>query len=176
MVTRAIRKSVGRPQIGVLLFAQLAVASYACPGLSGSISTMAPDATIGTPAQAAAEPSPSMPGGEQVDASAANLAAGHCQHGQQSADRAPVPVVHAAIPTLWYSLPIKLEHSLGFGRSIPAPGAVLDAAPAAAAALACLAVGAVQPACRAEPGPRCSALSPRSLSLALTLAPSCLCS
>ena len=90
---------------------------------------MAPDATIGTPAQAAAEPSPSMPGGEQVDASAANLAAGHCQHGQQSADTAPVPVVHAAIPTFLYSLPIEPEHSLGSGRSFPAPDASLDAAP-----------------------------------------------
>lgn len=129
LVTRAIRKTVSRLLIGVLLFAQLAIASYACPGLSAISSTGAPDATASARVQAAVEPSPSMAGCEQIDASAANLCAGHCQHGQQSADTAPVPVVHAAIPTFLYSLPIEPEHLLGSGRSHPAPDVSLAAAP-----------------------------------------------
>lgn len=130
LATRAIRKSVGRLLIGVLLFAQLAVASYACPGFSGSVSTMAVAATTGTPAQVAAEGSTTMAACDHFDASAANLCAGHCQHGQQRADTAPVPVVHAAIPTFLYSLRIEPEHLLGSGRSHPAPDASLAAAPA----------------------------------------------
>ncbi|NDP43212.1 MAG: hypothetical protein GZ089_10940 [Aromatoleum sp.] len=128
-VTRSIRKAVSRLLIGVLLFAQLAVASYACPGLSGSTSTTAAGVTSWAPVQAATEPSASVAGCEHVDASAANLCAGHCQHGQQSADTAPVPVVHAAIPTFLYSLPIEPELLLGSGRSHPAPDASLAAAP-----------------------------------------------
>ncbi len=127
-LSRAIRKAVSRLLIGVLLFAQLAVASHACPGLSGSTSNMAPDATTEAPVQAATEPSTFMAGCEQIDASAANLCAGHCQQGQQSADTAPVPVVHAAIPTFLYSLPIELERLLGPGRSLPAPVVSLAAA------------------------------------------------
>ena len=129
LVTRAIRKAVSRLLIGVLLFAQLAVASYACPGLSGMSSTTAAGATSWAPVQAATEPSTSVAGCEHIDANAANLCAAHCQHGQQSADTAPVPVVYAAIPTFLYSLPIEPEHLLGSGRSYPAPDASLAAAP-----------------------------------------------
>ena len=121
-LSRAFSKSLGRWLIGVLLFAQLAVASYACPGLSGMASmasSAAPDAAV------AAMP----PGCDQIDPNAANLCAEHCRYGQQSADTATATVVLAAIPTLLYSLPLEPARLPGFGRSIPALDASLTAAP-----------------------------------------------
>ena len=128
-LSRALSKAIGRALIGVLLFAQLAVASYACPGLSGMTSTTAPDSTTGAPIQAVTEQALSMPACDQIDQNAANLCTEHCRQGQQSADTTPAPVVLAAIPTLLYSLPLEPAHALGSGRSLPAPDASLAAAP-----------------------------------------------
>jgi hypothetical protein len=77
---------VGRALIGVLLFAQMAVAAYACPGLLPGASTMptAADQATGPCADMAGATDPSP-----------NLCAEHCRYGQQS-DHAPtltVPVV-----------------------------------------------------------------------------------
>ena len=121
--------------MGVVLFAQFASASYACPGLMG-MGSMARDATatvvIGLTGNdaPAAEPAGIQPGCGQMDPDAANLCAEHCHQGQQSADTAAVPVVSLGIPTFLYSLPLDLQHALGSGRSSPAPDASLDAAPA----------------------------------------------
>ena len=135
-LSRAFRKSISRLLIGVLLYAQFAVASYACPGLAGmsamsegqstmvmnAVASMADNATT-------AEPTDMAPGCDQIDQNAPNLCAEHCRHGQQSVDTAQSPAVHAAVPTLLYSLPLEPQHSLGSGRSFPAADAGLDAAP-----------------------------------------------
>lgn len=121
-LSRAFSKAIGRWLIGVLLFAQLAVASYACPGVTG-MASMPSNAAPGT--AVAAMP----PGCDQLDPNAANLCAEHCHHGQQSADTTPAPVVLAAIPTLLYALPLEPARLPGFGRSLPAPDASLAAAP-----------------------------------------------
>ena len=92
-MTRSFKHWIGLGLIGLLLFAQLAVASYACPGLSG-MASMPAGAAPG--AAVAAMP----PGCDQIDPNAANLCAEHCHYGQQSADTASAPVVLAAIPTL----------------------------------------------------------------------------
>ena len=120
--------------IGVLLFAQFAVASYACPGLQGqgSMSTGQAGAVMSAAVvddAVAAQPAAMPPGYYQLDPDAANLCAEHCRQGQQTADTAPAPVVSAAIPTLLYSLPPEPQHSLGCGRSFPAPDARLAVAP-----------------------------------------------
>ena len=131
-LSRALRLSVSRLLIGVLLFAQLAVASYACPGLKfmDSVSNGgAATALHGVVADAAAEPAVTPPGCDQMDPNAANLCTEHCHQGQQSADTASAPVVRLGIPTLLYSLPLEPQHSLGSGRSLAAPDARLDAAP-----------------------------------------------
>ena len=131
-LSRALRQSVSRLLIGVVLFAQLAVASYACPGLKvlGSAGNGgAATAMHGVVANAAAELGSMPPGCDQMDPNAANLCAGHCHQGQQSADTANVPAVSPGIPTFLYSLQLKPQHSLGSGRSFPAPDACLDAAP-----------------------------------------------
>ena len=133
-LSRSLSKSIGRVLIGVVLFAQLAVASYACPGLKGmgsraSGSAMTAVQLAAADAAVATEPTGMPPGCDQMDPGAANLCAEHCHQGQQSADTAPAPGVGLGIPTLLYSLPLEPQHSLGSGRSSPAPDARLDAAP-----------------------------------------------
>ena len=122
-LSHVLRKSIARLLIGVVLFAQFAVAGYVCPGVQdrGSMTTgRAAKATL-----SAAMP----PGCEQMDAGAANLCAAHCQQGQQSVDTTAAPIVELGIPTFRYSLPIAPAHSLGSGRSSPALDARLEAAP-----------------------------------------------
>ena len=133
-MSRALSTTISRLLIGVLLFAQFAVAGYACPGLSGMTSMpksndvmVMPSAAV--PDDAAAAVADMAPGCDQIDQGAANLCAEHCRFGHQSADTAPVPVVLAAIPTFLYSLPLEPAPLLGSGRSMPAPDANLAAAP-----------------------------------------------
>ena len=111
-LSRALSKSIGRLLIGVVLFAQLAVASYACPGLKG-IGVM----EIGGTSAAA------LPAGcEQMDPDATNLCAEHCHQGQQSADTASALMVGVGASTWLYSLPLEPQPSLGSGWSFPAAG------------------------------------------------------
>jgi hypothetical protein len=130
----ALRKSVGRLLIGVLLFAQFAVASYACPGLNG-MGSMAnrgdAKAVLVAAADTAAmaESAAMSPGCDQMDPGATNLCVEHCREGQQSVDTAAAPVVGLGFPTFLYPLPLEPQHLLGSGRSFPAPDAGLDAAP-----------------------------------------------
>ena len=134
-LTRALSKRICRVLIGVFLFAQFAVAGYACPSLSG-MKAMADDAAMSSTAMAGQTAGDAMeksaatnPGCDQIDQDAANLCGEHCHFGQQSADTAPVPVVLAAIPTFLYSLPLEPAPLLGSGRPMPAPDANLAAAP-----------------------------------------------
>ena len=133
-LSRSLSNNVSRLLIGLLLFAQFAVASYACPGLKGrglvatggTGNVMLSAVSGATPeAQLAVMP----PGCEQMDADSPNLCAEHCHQGQQSADTVAAPAVSPLIPTLLYPLPLEPQHSLGSGRSLPAPDARLDAAP-----------------------------------------------
>ena len=133
-LSRASSKSIGRLLIGVVLFAQLALASYACPGLKGTESKASASTTAAMQVAAAdvavvTQPTGMPPGCAQMDPDAPNLCAEHCHQGQQSADTANMPAVGLGIPTLLYSLPLEPQHSLGSGRSCPAPDAWLHAAP-----------------------------------------------
>ena len=132
-LSRSISKTISRLLIGVLLFAQFAVASYACPGLKGLKSTVTDGAGAvilsAAPEATRAQPAAMPPGCDQIDPDAANLCAEHCHQGQQSADTAAAPVVGLGIPTFLYSLPLQQQHSLGSGRSFPASDSRLDAAP-----------------------------------------------
>ena len=117
LMTRSLKRFVCRLLIGGLVFAQMAIAAYACPALSGapqSLSmaamgtsvaaiTMSPDASA-MPTEDAA-----MTGCEQIDDSVPNLCAEHCRFGQQSADHTPVPTVPAALLTTLYTLPVQPE-------------------------------------------------------------------
>ena len=133
-LTRAIRKSISLMLLGVLLFAQLAVASYACPRLMvsaaevGGKAGMAMAVTASSEASVAAIPASMPPGCDQMDPEAANLCAEHCRFGHQSVDTAPAPIAHVAIPTLLYPLPLEPQQLLGSGRAFPALDASLVAA------------------------------------------------
>ncbi len=102
--------------IGVLLFAQLAVAAYACPNLFNTMpagTNMHSQVQAAVPADSdrseqagqimvsdAAQKMPADCG--QVDPQAPNLCAEHCKLGQQSADHTPSPVVAPALLTALY--------------------------------------------------------------------------
>ena len=114
-------QSVSRLLIAVLLFAQFAVASYACPSLMGRAAMSEGQGGMLMAADMAS-------GSDQIDPNAANLCAEHCRHGQQSVDTAHLPAAFSAIPALLYSVPIKPAPLPGSGRSFPAPEASLVAA------------------------------------------------
>ena len=111
-LSRSISKSISRMLIGVLLFAQFAVASYACPKLSGIVATPDGKAVVVMPVAvvadtAATQPAAMPPGCDQMDPTAANLCAEHCRYSQQSVDTAPtplVPVLPGTLPVLaWFA-------------------------------------------------------------------------
>lgn len=119
-LSRALRKSISRMLMGVLLFAQVAVAGYACPSLKGMDSATR-SATLSV--------SSMPPGCDEVDPDATNLCAEHCRQGQQSVDTAATPAMSAGLPTFLYAIPIEPQHALGSGRSFPASDASRFAAP-----------------------------------------------
>ena len=132
-IPRAMSKAVSRLLIVVLLFAQFAVASYACPGLIGNVvqvngqAAMVIAATPSAQLHADATQAVTSPACDQMGTQALNLCVEHCRFGQQSADTAPVPIVHLAIPTLLYPLPLEPPRSLGSGWAFPANDASLVA-------------------------------------------------
>jgi len=79
--------------IGAVLWAQLTIAAYACPGLLA-------------PAHAAAMPCEdmAMPRGPALDPAAPSLCAAHCHQGQQS-DQVPSLAVPAALWVALYAMP-----------------------------------------------------------------------
>ena len=126
-MSRAIRKSISLVLMGVLLFAQLAVASYSCPRLGGmDPASMTVSMTVSMPESMSVG---MAPGCDQLDPEAANLCAEHCHQGQQSADTAASPAVSAAIPTLLYLIPTEPQHVPGSCRSAPAVDDSVGAAP-----------------------------------------------
>ena len=120
--SRVWRQSISRLLIGVLLLAQFAVASYACPGLN------LPGATASSHA-AMVPPTNMPPGCDQMDPGSANLCAEHCHAGQQSADTASAGMVGVGVAAHLYSLPMDALNGPGSSQSHPLSGALLDAAP-----------------------------------------------
>ena len=134
-ITRRLSKLISQTLIGVMLFTQIAVASYACPSLIG-MKAMVDDGSMSARSEAAAHAQDSMdksaamsPGCDQIDQDAANLCAEHCHFGQQSSDTAPMPMVLAPVAALLYSFPLEPESLSGSARSFPASDAVLAAPP-----------------------------------------------
>jgi len=123
--------------VGVVLFAQFTVASYACPGLVGMMAMAGEAAMTTTPsavltAASEAEQAGMPPGCDQMGAGPTNLCAEHCHQGQQSADTASVPAVSVGVPTLLYPHPVDPQRTLdalGSGRRTLAADASLAAAP-----------------------------------------------
>ncbi len=142
---RSFGESIARVLIGVLLFAQFAVAAYACPSVLKTASSPAAESSEAvaadwmTQAKATASAEHISPDCDQIDRDAANLCAEHCHQGQQRADTVPAPTVPAAIDLLLYSLHIEPTHLPPLGRSVAPSGASLAAAlPPAHAILHCV--------------------------------------
>lgn len=98
-MTRSLLRGLARGVIGVLLFAQLAVAAYACPGLAAK----APDTAMMSGGAAMDE---QMPGCDDMagamDPESPNLCAEHCKQGKQS-DQAPTLTVPVAMLAALYA-------------------------------------------------------------------------
>jgi hypothetical protein len=113
-MTRGILRGLARGLIGVLLFAQVAVAAYACPGLAAK----APDAAVVGGDMAMDE---QMPGCDDMagamDPESANLCAEHCKQGKQS-DQAPTLTVPAAMLAALYTTTPALP-----AKAVPRPAA-----------------------------------------------------
>ena len=138
-MTRRFLRLVCRALIGAVLFAQMAVSAYACPGLLAAttmavpVSAELPSGTESTAAvtaavTAAASAAPALPMmncedmAMPMDAAFPNLCAEHCHQGQQS-DQAATLTVPAALLTELYITP-------------PAPEPIVAPRPAAATASA----------------------------------------
>jgi hypothetical protein len=106
-MSRRFRRFVGRILIGVMVFAQMAIAAYACPTL---LSTPQPDPiAMAVPPDASASTEDGMAGCDQMDHSAPNVCAEHCRFGQQSADQPPAPTLAVALLSALYILPVQPE-------------------------------------------------------------------
>ncbi len=91
---RNLNRFIARLLIGVLVFAQLAVAAYACPAMSaGSATGDAAHAAMLGQGMTSVTGADGMPGAPSLDPSQPNLCAAHCQTGQQNADGKPAPTV-----------------------------------------------------------------------------------
>lgn len=98
-MTRGFLRGLARGLVGVLLFAQLAVAAYACPALNGK----SPATAMASSGEAMDS---QMPGCDDMvgamDPESANLCAEHCKQGKQS-DQAPTLTVPVAMLTALYT-------------------------------------------------------------------------
>lgn len=130
--TRALNQLICRVLIGMFMFAQLAVASYACPSLSMG------EPHDGTEVMAMANDAQAMPSGcDQIDQAAANLCAEHCKFGQQTNNTTPPPPVMAPAPDVLYLLPVG-EEVRNTNRSLYSPPPDLVAASPPHAILHCV--------------------------------------
>lgn len=99
-MTRALRRFIAKLGIAALLFMQLAVAAYACPG--------APSSSDSPMVMAMADTAEAMPVGDcaMVDQSAPNLCEQHCQLDSQANGHASPPLVFAVDLPLLTVVPV----------------------------------------------------------------------
>lgn len=127
---RSIKQLVCRVLTGMLLFSQLAVAAYACPGIpaaafldwnqsqSLAVSPLAAKdagelaAADNAQANGAALSCEKMDRAVQTDRTTQNLCSEHCKYGQQSADRASTPIPPAVLLTTLYTTPLLSEAAI----------------------------------------------------------------
>ena len=116
---RQLLKTIGRALIGVLVFAQMAIAAYACPTL---LSNAIPTMEMSPSSEALHEPSGNrQQAGVQVadcgdmagkaDTSSPNLCAEHCRTGQQS-DHASTLTVPPVLLTTLYITPYATDAAM----------------------------------------------------------------
>lgn len=125
IMCRSFKQQVCRVLTGTLLFSQLAVAAYACPGIPAAalfdrnqgqpISAAAGEygvvavADMGDQTNNATLNCEQMDRAVQTDRTTQNLCSEHCKYGQQSADRASAPIPPAVLLTTLYTTPLLPE-------------------------------------------------------------------
>ena len=114
-MTRGIVRTVARWLVGVLLFAQMAIAAYACPGLASALSgdmqrrdAGATPTTMTTPMVNCDAMAGVMDPMHPMDPASPNLCAEYCKYGQQS-DHAATLVVPAVVLFALYASPLEPE-------------------------------------------------------------------
>lgn len=122
-MTRSWLRTVARGLVGVLLFAQMAIAAYACPAVS---STMAVEMRTPTTVAAPMPDCAAMAGA--MDPTSANLCAEHCKYGQQS-DQASTLTVPAVLLNVLYTTPLVTEPGLPPRAAAASPSALVAACP-----------------------------------------------
>jgi hypothetical protein len=139
-MTRQFLRSVAGILIGALLFAQMAVAAYVCPGLSLSANTQMPamemvktssDDAAMQAASNQAVPCESM--GEEaaigpLDPQSPNLCAEHCKVGQQS-DQVSTLTVPAVLLMALYFAPLVPNLMAELRPAAATPSALVAASP-----------------------------------------------
>ena len=98
MMNDSARRVISRLLIGAIVFAQLAVAAYACPGQSAIPADDIATATVTTMGMDCDHMR------EAPDASAPSLCAAHCHNHEQSADHAAAPDLPPALFSTLYWL------------------------------------------------------------------------
>lgn len=105
---RQLLKTIGRALIGVLIFAQMAIAAYACPTLLSSAATTMEMSSgsealrepSGNPQQAGAQVAECGDMAGAADTSSPNLCAEHCRTSQQSDHASTLTVPFVLLTTL----------------------------------------------------------------------------
>lgn len=115
-------RSVAQLLIGCLLFAQLAVAAYACPG---SVPMGAP-VSMDVANQSMSDSEDMVMGA--LDPQNANLCAEHCKFGQQS-DQASTLTVPAAILLALYFAPLEPAPKANLHPATATPSALVATSP-----------------------------------------------
>ena len=106
---RSFLRTMARCLVGVVLYTQLAIAAYACPGLASALNGDVQRVGAGAGRMVMAAPMANcddMVGA--MDPASANLCAEHCKYGQQS-DHASTLVVPAAVFNALYATPLAPE-------------------------------------------------------------------
>lgn len=100
-MTRAFRRLLAKVLIAAVLFLQLAVAAYACPGLSTH--------TDASPSAAMADEMQMDAGCAMVDEAQPNLCSQHCQQNSRVLDQSPPAAVPVAVLPLLAVVDSQLE-------------------------------------------------------------------
>jgi len=123
-MTKVFTNWVCRVMVGVVVFAQMSIAAYACPATSGSaqgpLGSAPTAASVLTGLDGMAPGADSSP--EPMHPSSPALCAAHCDFGNQSADHASTPTAQPALITTVYFLAALAVPAVPAGAAFDQPG------------------------------------------------------
>lgn len=120
-ISKAVRRVTGLLLVGALIFSQLVVAVYACPGPAGSAAPPTGASLAEEPDLLAVDACPM-----DTESDAASLCGEHCKYGHSASNAAKAPTVLPALAGAGYLLAPRLQNpslSLAAFTSRPRPPA-----------------------------------------------------